>query len=39
MAESVIDEFGMNFHPTYLSHLGDGIYVYATFGNSEFTDM
>jgi hypothetical protein len=28
MAELMVDEFGMNFHPIYLSHLGDGIHVY-----------
>jgi hypothetical protein len=24
----MVDEFGMNFHPIYLSHLGYGIHVY-----------
>jgi hypothetical protein len=28
MAESAGDEFGMNFHPIYLSHLGYEIHVY-----------
>jgi hypothetical protein len=28
MDEFMVDEFGMNFHPIYLSHLGYGIHVY-----------
>jgi hypothetical protein len=28
MAEFMGDEFGMNFHPVYLSHLGYGIHAY-----------
>jgi len=28
MDEFVVDEFGMNFHPMYLSHLRYGIHVY-----------
>jgi hypothetical protein len=28
MAEFMVDEFGMDFHPIYLSHLGYGIHVY-----------
>jgi hypothetical protein len=27
MAELTVDEFGMNFHPIYFSHLGDKIHL------------